>query len=219
MFDLEQSIAEWRRQMLAAGIKTPVPLEELEIHLREEIEQQIKPGTNPQQAFENSVQRIGHANDLKSEFKKICGMKFYTRWMLLWIGGNGLIVTVILNLVGLYMFPGRVPVFFSHGWWHAWFPCYTTWTIFSIIGFVVALNHWTQWSALGIGGIGLIGTMILNLVGRFVFHSGSSVFFSDDWGNVWFPIYLAEMGFTFAGLVAGLSIGFGNRKLSKATRD
>ena len=37
MFDLEQSIAEWRRQMLAAGIKTPVPLEELEIHLREDI--------------------------------------------------------------------------------------------------------------------------------------------------------------------------------------
>ena len=44
MFDLEQSIAEWRRQMLAAGIKTPVPLEELEIHLREEIEQQMKSG-------------------------------------------------------------------------------------------------------------------------------------------------------------------------------
>ena len=42
MFDLEKSIAEWRKQMLSAGIKTPVPLEELEIHLREEIEQQIK---------------------------------------------------------------------------------------------------------------------------------------------------------------------------------
>ena len=40
MFDLEQSIADWRRQMLAAGIKTPVPLEELESHLREEIERQ-----------------------------------------------------------------------------------------------------------------------------------------------------------------------------------
>jgi len=37
MFSLEKSISEWRRQMLAAGIKTPVPLEELEIHLREEI--------------------------------------------------------------------------------------------------------------------------------------------------------------------------------------
>ena len=37
MFSLEKSIAGWREQMLAAGIKAPVPLEELEIHLREEI--------------------------------------------------------------------------------------------------------------------------------------------------------------------------------------
>ena len=44
MFDLEKAIADWRRQMLAAGIKTPVPLEELESHLREEIEQQMKSG-------------------------------------------------------------------------------------------------------------------------------------------------------------------------------
>ena len=40
MFDLEKAIANWRKQMLAAGIKMPAPLEELEIHLREEIEQQ-----------------------------------------------------------------------------------------------------------------------------------------------------------------------------------
>jgi hypothetical protein len=219
MFDLEQSIADWRRQMLAAGIKTPVPLEELEIHLREEIEQQLKSGSNPQQAFENSVRRIGHADELKSEFKKTCGMKFYTRWMLLWIGGNGLIVTLILNLVGRFVFHRRVPIIFSHGWWYAWFPCYIAWISFIIIGFVVGLNNWTKWSALWMGGIGLISTIILNLASQFVFHRSSSVFFSDDWGTVWFPIYLAEMGFTFAGLVAGLSIGFGNRKLSKATRE
>jgi len=41
MFDLEEKIAEWRRQMLVAGIKTPAPLDELEGHLREEIELQI----------------------------------------------------------------------------------------------------------------------------------------------------------------------------------
>jgi hypothetical protein len=70
MFDLEQSIVDWRRQMLAAGIKTPMPLEELEIHLREEIEQQIKSGLNPQRTFENAVQKIGQANLLKNEFQK-----------------------------------------------------------------------------------------------------------------------------------------------------
>jgi hypothetical protein len=70
MFDLEQSIADWRREMLAVGIKTPVPLEELEIHLRDEIERQMKSGLNEQKAFEISVQRIGQPKMLKNEFKK-----------------------------------------------------------------------------------------------------------------------------------------------------
>jgi len=70
MFNLEQSIAQWRVQMLAAGIKSPVPLEELEIHLREEIERQIKSGLNERQAFEISIQQIGQAQTLDREFKK-----------------------------------------------------------------------------------------------------------------------------------------------------
>ena len=56
--------------MLAAGIKTPVPLEELEIHLRDEIERQIKLGSNGKKAFEISAQRIGQPKILKSEFEK-----------------------------------------------------------------------------------------------------------------------------------------------------
>ena len=71
MFDLEQSIMDWRRQMLDAGIKTPVPLEELEIHLREDIERQMVSGLNEQKAFEIAVQEIGKANMLKNEFKKV----------------------------------------------------------------------------------------------------------------------------------------------------
>ena len=38
MFSLEQAIIRWRRRMLAAGIKTPVPLEELESHLCDGVE-------------------------------------------------------------------------------------------------------------------------------------------------------------------------------------
>ena len=70
MFDLEQSIAKWRRQMLAAGIQTPVPLEELENHLREETERQTKSGLNEREAFTSAVQKIGQARALKAEFKK-----------------------------------------------------------------------------------------------------------------------------------------------------
>jgi hypothetical protein len=75
MPDLEQKISEWRKQMLAAGIKSPVPLEELEIHLREEIERQMQLESDEQKAFNSAVQKIGHGSVLNDEFKKIDGQK------------------------------------------------------------------------------------------------------------------------------------------------
>jgi len=56
--------------MLAAGIKAPVPLEELESHLREEIERQMQSGLPGQEAFAISVSRIGHPETLRVEFMK-----------------------------------------------------------------------------------------------------------------------------------------------------
>jgi len=70
MFDLEKTIADWRQQMLAAGIKKPVPLEELEGHLREEIERQMKSGLEEREALTAAIQKIGPARALKIEFRK-----------------------------------------------------------------------------------------------------------------------------------------------------
>src|SRR5712692_4700974 len=75
MFDLNEKITEWRRQMLAAGIKTPVPLSELESHLRDDVEQQMRSGLSAQQAFAAAVQGIGQAAVLECEFDKVGGMK------------------------------------------------------------------------------------------------------------------------------------------------
>lgn len=71
MFNLEQAITGWRQRMLATGIKSPVPLEELENHLREDIEHQVKSGLSEPEAFEMAIGRIGQANPLKEEFQKI----------------------------------------------------------------------------------------------------------------------------------------------------
>jgi hypothetical protein len=71
MFDLEKSIAEWRRQMIAGGIKSSVVLDELESHLREDIEQRMRSGARAQQAFEEAAQHIGNADALKLEFAKV----------------------------------------------------------------------------------------------------------------------------------------------------
>ena len=56
--------------MLAAGIKTPVPLEELEVHLREDIMQRMKSGLDAPQAFDAAVRQIGTARALGTEYRK-----------------------------------------------------------------------------------------------------------------------------------------------------
>ena len=69
MFELDNEITKWREQMLAAGIETPMPLEELECHLREDVEQQVSSGLDARQAFEAAARRLGSAIELKSEFE------------------------------------------------------------------------------------------------------------------------------------------------------
>ena len=56
--------------MRAAGIKTPVPLEELESHLREEIETQMRSGVPAERAFAVAVERFGDSARLHEEFEK-----------------------------------------------------------------------------------------------------------------------------------------------------
>jgi hypothetical protein len=70
MFDLERAISEWRQQMLAAGIKFEA-LDELESHLRDDIEQQVCSGTSVERALEIAIERLGKMEALESEFTKL----------------------------------------------------------------------------------------------------------------------------------------------------
>jgi hypothetical protein len=70
MFNLDQAIADWRRRMAAGDIKNSEVLDELESHLREDVEQQIHLGLSAQQAFEAAIERMGEASELKAEFAK-----------------------------------------------------------------------------------------------------------------------------------------------------
>jgi len=71
MFDLEPSITEWRRQMLAAGLKTGRRLDELESHLREDISALKSAGASEAVAFEQAVARLGSPHSVSTEFNKI----------------------------------------------------------------------------------------------------------------------------------------------------
>jgi Clp amino terminal domain, pathogenicity island component len=70
MPDLEMRIAEWRGQMAGGGVTNPEVLDELENHLREDIEQRMRAGASAPQAFAAAVERIGAPRVLRSEFAK-----------------------------------------------------------------------------------------------------------------------------------------------------
>ena len=111
MFHLEQSITAWREQMLAAGIGSPVPLEELEAHLREEIDRQLQAGLSESEAFHAAVQNLGPAVPLKTEFTKTAGF-----WN--WFGDNNftrtnrILGTVLLLQYGWLLFCAVFFLFF-----------------------------------------------------------------------------------------------------------
>lgn len=95
MFNLDHAIAEWRRQMIAAGIKLPQVLDELESHLREDIVRRIRSGMPAEKAFDKAIEGIGEACALRDEFRKV-GMG--TLWQRVW--------RAMLRLVG---FSSAVP--------------------------------------------------------------------------------------------------------------
>jgi hypothetical protein len=139
MFDLEKSFANWRWQMLAAGIKAPELVEELESHLREEVELQLRTDADVEQAFATAVQRLGEPGELNREFGKARGWGFRFWWIFLGIGGFGLGQTAMLNLVGPLVFHRHSSAFFSAKWWSDWFPSYIVWITFIIVGSALIL--------------------------------------------------------------------------------
>ncbi len=71
MFELDQAIADWRRTMAADGLKSPALLDELESHLRDDVERHAKSGAAAEKSFHAAVRQLGEPGALKTEFSKI----------------------------------------------------------------------------------------------------------------------------------------------------
>ena len=85
-------------QMLAAGIKTPEPLEELESHLCADIERQLEAGISAAEAFQVAVQRIGVGTALRVEFDKNNERKIMKHILIISAGVLGVLVGMALVL-------------------------------------------------------------------------------------------------------------------------
>jgi hypothetical protein len=79
MFELERAINDWRSDLRSRGIKGPETLDELESHLRDDLEEQVRSGTEIQQAFESARARIGRSESLRLEFRKIRSTELFCR--------------------------------------------------------------------------------------------------------------------------------------------
>lgn len=67
--------------MLAAGIKSAATLDELELHLREEIERLLESGLDEPNAFTAAVKNLGPAQSLRDEFKKVNATLSPRQWL------------------------------------------------------------------------------------------------------------------------------------------
>jgi len=67
--------------MNVGGIKDSAVLDELESHLREDVERQTFSGVDAQKSFEAAVKKIGPASALKNEFKKSTVAKMVEKLM------------------------------------------------------------------------------------------------------------------------------------------
>jgi hypothetical protein len=71
MFDLDDAISEWREQLASDGISSPEVLDELESHLRDDIEQLMRSEVSEAQAFQSAIRDVGQPSLLKTEFAKM----------------------------------------------------------------------------------------------------------------------------------------------------
>ena len=71
MRDLEERMASWRQEMIVGGVTAPEVLDELESHLRDDVEERMGRGATMEDALDLAVQRLGRAAVLENEFEKI----------------------------------------------------------------------------------------------------------------------------------------------------
>ena len=112
MFDLEAQIEKWRAELFRTGIAGEV-VDELEGHLREDVEKRTRLGLDDPQAFEAAVNKIGQARALRAEFRKL-GIRSWNR-RLTWAAWVMFVVSFFLPS---YMdLPGWKCALFQPGLW------------------------------------------------------------------------------------------------------
>jgi len=157
MFDIDQAILKWRRQMVDGGITATSTLDELESHLREDVETNVRSGQNVQQAFEGAVERLGQASLLRCEFEKDEKAKQVPR--------HNHLLRIRVLAIALIAFYGlgalwAVVAFFSTGMSPPLFKALASSLVFVAGGIgLLKLKRWGWWLTIGLCAIIIIQSL------------------------------------------------------------
>lgn len=75
MFDLETSIAAWRRSLETNPAFNAEDVEELERHIRDEVVARVGAGMSAKDAFRSALEGLGHYGEVESEYRKVYWQK------------------------------------------------------------------------------------------------------------------------------------------------
>jgi len=102
MPELEQLIAKWRRGLLETTGCSAEVLDELESHLRDEIQQLVATGHTPEQALTLAAARLGNPRTLGAEFAKVAEPAPWLPVRVAALGAIVLAALVVGYLLGRY---------------------------------------------------------------------------------------------------------------------
>jgi hypothetical protein len=88
MFDIDTRIQEWRRTVLAHFGDRGDVVDELEAHLRDDLDRRLRSGVAPEQAWADACAQLGEARQLAGEFAKVSGGR---PWLPAWIAAIAVI--------------------------------------------------------------------------------------------------------------------------------
>src|SRR5436190_6973974 len=95
MFDLESQIRGWRSEVAAAMGNVPEPLDELESHLRDDIDRRIQLGADARSAFEAARAQLGDPGRLAQEFARAGDRRWIPGWIATGTVAAAVLVTTI----------------------------------------------------------------------------------------------------------------------------